>query len=194
MPIEKIIELLEKQKPYFKNKGGLTVSGGEPLLQRQELVSLFATAQKAGFHTTLDTNGTILDEASKKLLNVTDLVLLDVKHIDPAWHQKVTGSTNKTVLQFAQYLEEIKKPTWLRYVLVPGYTDQEEFLHKWGESFKNYKTVERVEILPYHTFGDYKYEQMGLKNPLKNTNPPSKEMVDQAMKIFKKYFKLVYIR
>ncbi|MDP3758233.1 MAG: radical SAM protein, partial [Candidatus Daviesbacteria bacterium] len=101
-----IIELLEKQRPYFKNKGGLTVSGGESLLQRQGLLDLFTKAKKAGFNTTLDTNGSILDEDTKKLLEVTDLVLLDVKHIDPVWHMTVTKASNEPVLQFAKYLEE----------------------------------------------------------------------------------------
>src|SRR5664279_5597723 len=157
MKTEEILALLEKEKPYFKGKGGLTVSGGEPLIQRQALIELFTEAKKAGFHTTLDTNGSILDEATKKLLEVTNLVLLDVKHIDPAWHQKVTKASNSVVLKFADYLEKINKTTWLRYVLVPGFTDQEEFLHQWGEHFKNFKHIQRVEILPYHTFGEYKY-------------------------------------
>jgi pyruvate formate lyase activating enzyme len=191
---EEIIKLLEKEKPYFKDKGGLTVSGGEPLLQRQNLKHIFREVKKKGFHTTLDTNGTILDHHSKKLLEFTDLVLLDIKHIDPVWHQKVTKVSNEIVLKFAEYLEEIKKPMWLRYVLVPGYTDQEEFLHKWGKHFRKYNSIERVEILPYHTFGAYKYEQLGLKYPLKELVPPSKEMVNHALNIFKQYFKHVYVR
>lgn len=201
---EEVIELLEKQRPYFKKNGGLTVSGGESLLQREGLIDLFTKAKKAGFNTALDTNGSILDEETKKLLEVTDLVLLDVKHIDPVWHQTITSASNETVLQFAKYLEEKNIPTWLRYVLVPGYTNQKEFLEKWGEYFGNYKqslkrqsrfkNVKRVEILPFHTFGFYKYKELGIENPLLDCPVPTKEEIQDAMDIFKKYFKSVYVR
>jgi pyruvate formate lyase activating enzyme len=191
---EEILDLLKKQKPYFKDKGGLTVSGGEPLMQRQGLIDLFTGAKNKGFHTALDTNGSILDEATKKLLEVTDLVLLDVKHIDPVWHQKVTNASNNIVLKFAEYRESTEKPMWLRYVLVPGFTDQKPFLHKWGERFLKYKTIQRVEILPYHTLGVYKYKELGRENPLKGVKPPTKEKVQEAYDIFKQYFREVYIR
>ncbi|MBI2597060.1 pyruvate formate lyase-activating protein [Candidatus Daviesbacteria bacterium] len=194
MQSEDILLLLNKQKPYFKNKGGLTVSGGEPLLQRQELIDLFTKAQNNGFNTTLDTNGSILDEDTKMLLEVTDLVLLDVKHIDPIWHQKVTGAGNINVLKFAEYLLKIKKPMWLRYVLVPNLTNQEEFLYKWAQHFTKYTNIQRVEILPFHTYGFYKYKELGIKNPLENTKVPTKKEVQQAYDIFKKYFNEVYIR
>lgn len=199
-----IIELLEKQRPYFKNKGGLTVSGGESLLQRQGLLDLFTKAKKAGFNTTLDTNGSILDEDTKKLLEVTDLVLLDVKHIDPVWHMTVTKASNEPVLQFAKYLEEKNIPMWLRYVLVPGYTNQKEFLHKWGQYFSQYKhslkqhgcfkNIKRVEILPFHTYGFYKYKELGIENPLEDCPVPTTEEIQEAVDIFKQYFKSVYVR
>lgn len=194
MRSEEIIELLQKQKPYFKNNGGLTISGGEALLQRQELLNLFTKAKKLGFNTALDTNGSILDDKAKKLLEVTDLVLLDVKHIDPLWHMTVTGALNETVLQFAKYLEEKNIPTWLRYVLVPGYTNQKDFLHKWGGHFAKYKNIKRVEILPFHTYGFYKYKELGIENPLEDCPVPTNEEIQEALNIFKKYFKSVYIR
>lgn len=194
MTSEDILKLLEQQKPYFKNTGGLTISGGEALLQREGLIDLFTKAKKLGFHTTLDTNGSILDEDTKKLLEVTDLVLLDVKHIDPVWHLKVTNAENETVLQFAKYLESINKPMWLRYVLVPGYTNQKEFLEKWGAHFAKYKNIKRVEILPFHTFGFYKYKELGIENPLIDCPIPTQEQIKEAVDIFKRYFKEVYIR
>lgn len=194
MSSEEILELLQKQKPYFKDTGGLTVSGGESLLQRQALLDLFTKAKKAGFNTTLDSNGSILDEAAKKLLEVTDLVLLDVKHIDPVWHLTVTKASNEPVLQFAKYLEEKNIPMWLRYVLVPGYTNQKEFLEKWGQHFKDYKNIKRVEILPFHTYGFYKYKELGIENPLEDCPVPTPEEIQEAVDIFKKYFKEVYIR
>lgn len=191
---EEIIELLKRQRPYFKNKGGLTVSGGEPLMQREGLIDLFKKVKKAGFNIALDTQGSIFDEHTREVMKFVDLVLLDVKHIDNDWHKKVTGNANIGTLKTAKYLEENKVPMWLRYVLVPGLTDQEEFLHKWGEHFKDYTNIDRVEILPFHTFGFYKYEELGIKNPLKNTPVPTKELVQKALNIFKKYFKEVYIR
>ncbi|MDO8573267.1 MAG: pyruvate formate-lyase-activating protein [Candidatus Daviesbacteria bacterium] len=194
MTSEEILALLEKQEPYFKETGGLTVSGGESLLQRYALIDLFTKAKKKRFNTTLDTNGSILDEDSKKLLEVTDLVLLDVKHIDPVWHQKVTGAANNVVLEFAGYLESINKSMWLRYVLVPGYTDQKDSLEKWGKHFKDFKNIKRVEILPFHKYGFYKWKELGMKNPLENTPVPTKEEIQEAFDIFKKYFKEVYIR
>lgn len=194
MRVEEIIALLIKQKPFFKNKGGLTISGGEALLQRQALIELFAKAKKLGFHTVLDTNGSILDDETKKLLKLTDLVLLDVKHIDPVWHQKVTNASNINVLKFAKYLQDINKPVWLRYVLVPGYTDQEKFLNRWGQHFADYKNILRVEILPFHTYGFYKYKELGIKNPLKNTPVPTKKEIKKAFDIFKNFFQDVYIR
>lgn len=194
MTSEEIIELLEKQRPYFKNKGGLTVSGGEALLQRQELLDLFTKAKAAGFNTVLDSNGSILDKGAKKLLEVTDLVLLDVKHIDPIWHMRVTRALNETVLQFAEYLDQIDKPMWLRYVLVPGYTNQKEFLEKWGQHFALYGNIKKVEILPFHKYGFFKYKELGIENPLEDCPVPTKEEIQETMDIFKKYFKQVYIR
>lgn len=191
---EEILELLEKQRPYFKEKGGLTVSGGEALLQRKALTHLFTKAKKAGFNTALDTNGSILDDDAKKLLKVTDLVLLDVKHIDPVWHMKVTSASNEPVLQFAKYLNDNNIPMWLRYVLVPGYTNQKEFLEKWGQHFKSYKNIKRVEILPFHKYGFFKYQELGIPNPLENCPVPTNEEIQEALNIFKKYFKPVYIR
>lgn len=193
MAQSEILKLLEKQAPYLKH-GGLTVSGGEPLIQRLELIPLFQQAKSLGFHTTLDTNGSIFDEFTKTLLDVTDLVLLDVKHIDDAQHQKLTQKSNEKVLEFAQYLSEINKPFWLRYVLVPGWTDQPEALHKWAQHFQAYNGLERVEILPFHTLGAYKYESLGIKNPLAGVKPPEKETVENAKMIFEQYFSEVVVR
>ena len=114
--------------PYFGEQGGLTVSGGEPTVQAKEIQKLFKAVRKEGFHITLDTCGAIYSEDVNKVYDLVDLVLLDVKHIDPEWHRKLTGNGNGNVLKNAQYREESGKPMWLRYVLVPGWTDQPEFL------------------------------------------------------------------
>lgn len=187
MSTDEIIELLEKQRPYFKNRGGLTVSGGEPTVQAEGVTELFEKAKAAGFHTCLDTCGAIYSQAVNRIYDLTDLVLLDVKHIDPEWHTKLTGKSNTTVLQNAEYREKSGKPMWLRYVLVPGWSDQPEFLKQWAQHFQNYKTVERVEILPYHTLGVHKYKEMGKDYALATVKPPTKDQIDQAKAIFEKY-------
>lgn len=194
MSSDDVIELLKKEKEYFKDKGGLTVSGGEPTLQVEGLVDLFKKAKKIGFRTALDTNGSLFTDQVCKLYEYTDLVLLDIKHINLKWHKKITGFSNENVLKTAEYLETHKKKMWLRYVLVPGYSDQEEYLYKWGQHFKDYKYVERVEILPYHTLGVYKYKLLGKSYPLSRVKPPTADEVEKAKGIFLQYFNKVYIR
>lgn len=192
--IKTILDQLEKQKDYFGTKGGLTVSGGEPLIQREGLIELYKEVKKRGFHTALDTNGSILDEKTKELFDYTDLVLLDIKHIDPEKHKQLTGVHNMVPLQVAEYREKSQKPFWLRYVLVPGYTNAEEDLHRWAKQFKDYKYIERVEILPYHTFGVYKYKELGISYPLEKVEAASKPQAEAAQTVFAQYFKNVFIR
>ena len=192
--IQTILDQLEKQKDYFGTKGGLTISGGEPLIQREALIPLFKEVKKRGFHTALDTNGAILDDKTKELFEYTDLILLDIKHIDAEKHKKLTGVHNMVPLKIAEYRESTGKPMWLRHVLVPGYTDKEEDLRNWANTFKEYKCVERVEILPYHTFGVYKYKELGIEYPLEKVQAATRSQAEQAQKIFSEYFKNVYIR
>lgn len=190
-----ILTQLSKLKPYMQNGGGVTFSGGEPLIQRRPLTEICKKIQKAGYHTTLDTNGAFLDDETKELLKHINLVLLDIKQINPKKHQALTAHSNETPLKFAQYLEEIGKPFYLRYVLVPGLTDSPKDLKTWATHFKDYKHLKKVEILPYHRLGVYKYQQLGLKYALKET--PALQSSDikaiQARKIFEKYFKNVQI-
>ncbi len=184
---KEIIELLEKERAYFGQTGGLTISGGEPTLQATALIELFKECKKHGFNTCLDTCGAIFDQDVKDLYDVTDIVLLDVKHIDPIWHKKLTKSSNENVLKNAAYREETGKEMWLRYVLVPGWTDQIEYLEAWAKYFASYKTVKRVEIIPYHELGVFKYKALGRKYELANVKPPSKLEISKAEEIFKKY-------
>jgi pyruvate formate lyase activating enzyme len=190
---EDILEMLEKQRAYFSNGGGLTVSGGEPTLQSKELIDLFKKAKARGFHVALDTNGALVSEDVKRLYDLTDLVILDIKHIDDKWHRLLTKASNVNVLKNAEYREKSGKPMRLRYVLVPGWTDQPEFMTQWAEYFQNYTTLERVEILPYHTFGAHKYAAMGLPNPLEGVEPPSDDTIHQAHTIFTKYLPNVVV-
>lgn len=189
MSINEIMKVAEKQKEYFGKNGGITVSGGEPTLQVEEMVKLFKLAKKNGINTALDTNGSIVSDKVKKLYELTDLLILDVKHIDDRQHIKLTGLSNKNVLEMANYREKTNRPMWLRYVLVPGINDQKEYLVKFGEHFKDYKNIEKVEILPYHTLGVYKYKELGIKYKLDGVLPPSKESVLKTEKIFKNYFR-----
>jgi len=194
MSVEEIIDIAKDQQEYFGLDGGITVSGGEPTLQASELIKLFTAAKKIGINTALDTNGTIINDEVKKLYDQTDLLLLDIKHIDDQAHQKLTGCSNKNVLSMAKFREKSGKPMWLRYVLVPGINDTEKNLTDWGEHFKDYKTIKRVEILPYHTLGVYKYQELGLDYQLKNTPSPSASSLSLAKSIFEKYFKEVIVK
>jgi pyruvate formate lyase activating enzyme len=193
MSSTEILELLEKQRPYFKETGGLTVSGGEPTVQAEALVDLFIQAKARGFHVALDTNGVIYSPTVNQLYDLTDLVILDVKHIDSFWHRKVTGGSNLAVLQNAEYREKSGKPLRLRYVLVPGWTDQPEHLEQWAEYFKDFTSLERIEVLPYHTLGVHKYEALNLPYQLKGVNPPTSTEVDRAVSIFSKHLPNVVV-
>lgn len=193
MSADQILDLLNRQKEYFSNGGGLTISGGEPTLHTKEIIEIFEKVKVAGFHTCLDTNGSILTDDIKKLYELTDLVMLDVKHINEDWHRKLTGQSNKKTLEAAKYRESTGKDMWLRYVLVPGWSDQEEYLKEWAKYFSNFKTVKRVEILPYHKLGVNKYDELGWEYGLKGVEPPTKESIVKTKAIFEEHLKNVVV-
>ncbi len=184
---EEVAQTALKYKSYFTGGGGVTVSGGEPLLQAEFVTELFKILKSHGVHTALDTSGILFDarEPHKfdELLSVTDLVLLDIKHIDGAEHKKLTAHSNENVLAFAKYLSDTGKPIWIRHVLVPGITDNDDYLKALAEFISTLKTVEKVEVLPYHNMGEVKYEKLGLDYPLKGVEPSTKERVQNAKKI-----------
>jgi len=188
-----IMKVVAKQKPYFGTVGGITVSGGEPTLQAKELYPLFKLAQKAGVHTALDTNGGIINDDVYKLYQVTDLAIIDVKHIDDEGHRILTGRSNENTLSMVEYREKQKKPMWIRYVMVPGYNDSDEILHRWGQSLQHLTMLERVELLPYHTLGAYKFKELGKDNPLEGVAPPDQTSIANAQKILAQYFKKVVV-
>ncbi len=189
-----IIEQLEKGKEFYKRGGGLTVSGGEPTIQAGSLIKLFQKAHSLGYHCCLDTNGSIFNDITKKLFLNTDLVLLDVKHIDERKHKIITGKSNKETLKTAKFLEENNIKMWLRYVLVPNFSDDLNDVENWAKHFTDYKNIERVEVLPYHTLGKHKYKELGWEYKLEGVEPPSAEKIKKVEKIFKKYLKKVVIR
>ena len=179
-----------KYKNYFGTKGGVTVTGGEPLVQIDFLIELFKELKKENIHCAIDTSGIIFDRSNKvimdkmdELMKYTDLVLLDIKHIDDEEHIKLTGKSNKNVLDFARYLDEKKIKVWIRHVLIPSITLNDEYLCKTKAFIDTLSNVEKVEILPYHTMGKTKYEQLGIKYPLEGIEPPTKEEVIHAKKM-----------
>ena len=189
---EDIVNRAVRYKNYFGEKGGVTISGGEPLLQIDFIIELFTLLKAKGIHTCVDTSGITFNQGSstsvekhKKLLEVTDLFLLDIKHIDDEACKKLTGHSNEHTLAFAKFLSENGKSVWLRQVLVPGITDKEEDLKKLRTFIDGLTNVEKVEVLPYHTLGIVKYEKLGLSYPLQGVEAPSKESVERAKKILR---------
>lgn len=178
-----------KYKTYWKKGGGITVSGGEPLLQIDFLIEFFTKAKAKGIHTTLDTSGNPFTREEpffskfNELMKVTDLVMLDIKQINEDEHKVLTGWSNSNILDMARYLSEINKPVWIRHVLVPGGSDNDEQLIKLDKFIKTLKNVDRVEVLPYHSLGTFKWEQLGIEYPLKDILPPTKDRIDNANKL-----------
>ena len=188
---EGLFQKLYRFKPYWKNKGGITVSGGEAMLQMEFVTDLFSIAKKHDIHTALDTSGGPFCmepdylESFQKLMDVTDLFILDMKEMDPERHKALTGQDNRNILEFARYLSAHKKPMWIRHVLVPGLTDSRESLEALYDFIRELKSVERVEILPYHTMGVHKWEALGIPYYLKNVLPPTEEEVRRAEEILR---------
>lgn len=185
-----VVQRVLRYKNYFSKGGGVTVSGGEPLLQKEFLLELFTRLKAEGIHTAVDTSGYCFTEEKKEewddLLAVTDLVLLDIKHIDSEKHKQLTGKGNENTLAFARYLSEKHKPVWIRHVLVPSVTDDDESLIKLRAFIDELSSVEKVEVLPYHTLGVMKYEKLGMEYPLKGIEPPTKERLENAKRILRK--------
>lgn len=183
-----IVEQAVSMKPFFGKRGGITFSGGEPTVQAEALIPLFHRLKDAGIHICIDTNGGIWNKHVEELLSLTDLVLLDVKEIDSRKHEAITGRPNTQTLRTAEWLEQNNRPFWLRYVLVPGLSDAEDDLHKLGQHFQNFKNLQRVELLPYHTLGVHKYEAMGWKYPLEGTKENTPEQLEKAENLLREYF------
>ena len=182
-----------KYKNYWrkngKPNGGITVSGGEPLLQIDFVTEFFKLAKEKGVHTTLDSSGSAFTREEpffskfNELMKYTDLVMLDLKQTDTEKHKELTGRTNENILDMAKYLSDIGKDMWIRRVLVPNLTNDDNELNNLYSFISSLKTVKKVEILPYHTLGIFKWENLGIKYPLEGYKPPTKEEVEKAEKI-----------
>ncbi len=187
-PPNEILQMAISQKAFFGKKGGITFSGGEPTLQAESLIPLFKDLKTNDIHICLDTNGAIWNKEVEELIGLTDLVLLDIKQFNPERHLTLTGRSNEHPLHTASWLEAHAHPFWLRYVLVPGYSDFEEDIRSLGEKLGKYQNIQRVEILPYHRLGVHKYEAMGWDYQLKEVKENSPKQLEQAEKLFKEYF------
>ncbi len=170
-----------KYRNYIR-EGGVTISGGEPLLQIDFLIELFKLLKKEGLHTCVDTSGICFKDNAKmqELLKYTDLFLLDIKQIDEQKHLALTGQSNQNILKFATYLSDQRKDVWIRYVLVPGISDDDQDVDKLAQFLKTLKNIKRIEVLPYHTLGITKYQQLKIPYRLMGVNPPSKGLVKKV--------------
>lgn len=189
MTPQEVLKTAMRYKAYWKQTGGITVSGGEALLQIDFVTELFKFAKEKGVNTCLDTSGnpfTVEEPFFGKfneLMKYTDLFMLDIKHIDDEEHKKLTGQTNKNILDMAQYLSKNGKKMWIRHVLVAGITTDERYLKQLREFIDTLKTVERVEVLPYHTLGVFKWKELGIPYQLEGVEPPTKEQIECAKRI-----------
>ena len=186
MTADEVLAEYKKNEMFYKN-GGLTVTGGEPLLQIDFLAELFTKAKEKGIHTCIDTSGITFDESDEEyiskldeLMKYTDLVMLDIKHIDSEKHKELTGYSNDSILAFARYLEKKNVPTWIRHVVVEEYTDDEKDLFALGKFIGTLKNVKALDVLPYHTMGAAKYKELGITYRLENIPALSKTAAAKA--------------
>lgn len=185
--------ILDEMRGYqhflIPSGGGITITGGEALLQKEFVLEVFTKAKQEGFHTCLDTNGFLKKHTHviDELMDVTDLVLLDLKHLDDEVHKELTGVHNDHILNFAHYLNEQNKPTWIRHVILPGYTNNDVSSHLLGSFLQPMTNIEKVDLIAYHKLGVHKWHEMNVPYPLEDTQPPSAEDMIKAGEILKSY-------
>jgi pyruvate formate lyase activating enzyme len=184
--VDEVIDEFNKNRSFY-SKGGITVSGGEPLLQVDFLLELFKKAKAENIHTCIDTSGITYNPENKdytrslnELMQYTDLVMLDIKHIRADAHKSLTGKDNGRILEFAKFLEEKNIPLWIRHVIVEGYTDKQEDLIALGEFIGRLKNLKALDVIPYHNMGEVKYKELGLEYPLQGMNAPSTKRVQET--------------
>lgn len=189
MSADRILDQYEQARAFYR-KGGITVSGGEPLMQIVFVTELFEKARERGIHTCLDTSGITFNPRSQgvlalfdRLMASTDLVLLDIKHIDPEEHMKLCSQPQDNILAFARYLEQKQIPVWIRHVVVPGITDNETWLYKLGRYLGGLSNIKALDVLPYHDMGKTKYHELGLPYALEDVSPLPPEKAQRARKM-----------
>lgn len=186
MSVEDILSEYEKGKSFYKN-GGITATGGEPLMQMEFLIELFTKAREKGIHTCLDTSGILfskdkIDEFDK-LTAVSSLVMLDIKHIDDDEHKKLTAHSNKHIFEYLDYLNERNVPVWIRHVIVPNLTLNDKYLEELGQYIGKYRNIQALDVLPYHSMAKTKYKELGMEYPLGDTPEATKEDAIKAKNI-----------
>ncbi|WP_408069909.1 pyruvate formate-lyase-activating protein [Butyrivibrio sp. JL13D10] len=186
---EELLDKAERYRGYWGDEGGITVSGGEPLLQIDFLLELFKEAKSRGINTCIDTAAEPFTRQEpffskfRELMEYTDLLLVDIKHIDNDEHIKLTGKPNENIKDCLQYLSEIDRPIWIRHVLVPGITDNDDYLMKTREFLDTLKNVQRVDVLPYHSLGQFKWEELGIPYQLEGVEAPTPDRIENAKRI-----------
>ena len=189
MSAEELLKKAVRYKPYWGTDGGITVSGGEPLAQIDFMIEFFEAAKAAGVHTCIDTSGVTFRHSGEqfakfeRLMKSTDLLLVDIKHTDADAHKELTGHGNENIIEFFRYLDSIGKPIWIRHVLVPGISDDEEALLHTRDFIRTLHNVQRVEVLPYHAFAMSKYQELEIDYALKDTQTPTADRVQNANEI-----------
>ena len=188
---DSLIEQALRYRPYWGDEGGTTVSGGEPLLQIDFLLELFQKAKAHGISTCIDTAGQPFRSSGpwfdrfQELMKVTDLLLMDIKHINPDMHRKLTSHPNDNIIAMFRYLDEIHKPIWIRHVLLPGYTDNDEYLRQTRAFIDTLHNVKHIDVLPFHKMGEFKWKELGYDYKLWDTKSPTQERVQNAIRILK---------
>lgn len=180
---DEVVEDILKYKNFIKN-GGVTLSGGEPLLQAEFAAEILRNCRESGIHTAVDTSGAVPLSKCKAAVDMADMILLDIKAIDTIKCGELTGMGNESALKLLDYLEETRKETWIRYVVVPGITDDIEDITRMADFIVKYKVISWVEILPFHKMGEFKWSSMGIEYELKDTPEPTKELVGRIKGIF----------
>ncbi len=191
MTTDDVLEMALQYREFWGEKGGITISGGEPLLQIDFIIELFQKAKAQGINTTIDTCGQpfTYDEPFfgrfEELMKVTDLLLMDIKHINSQKHKELTMWRNESIIDMTQYLSKIGQPIWVRHVLIPERTDYDHYLKELGDYIATLENVQKVEILPYHKMGIYKYQALGIPYKLEGIDPPTAERVENARKLLR---------
>lgn len=195
MTVDEVLRSFYNNTAFYRN-GGVTVTGGEPMMQMDFLIELFTKLRKDGVHTCLDSSGIMFRpenpafmEKMEKLAEVTNLVMLDIKHIDDEKHKVLTTHSNKNILAFAKYLDEKNIPIWIRHVIVPGITLYRDYLERLGEFMATLNNVKALDVLPYHSMGKVKYENLKMDYPLKDTREATKDEAVAAKNIILQAYK-----
>lgn len=181
--VEELVHRAKRGSAYYGKEGGVTFSGGEPLLQGEFLLEAIKAIKAEGYHVAIDTSGTYLDEHSEAAIAAADMVLLDIKHVDPVEFEKLTGRSQENLLPLIDIINRLEKPVWIRQVIMPGYNDTEEYIASLNEYLQQIKTIEKVELLGYHAMAVKKYEKLGMEYRLKDMKPMDQKRLQELKKL-----------